>query len=85
MSSFQNSLKKFINSKYGDDEEYDLDDVIIHNSDIVLKANKMQYLLFDFEKEVSPGKYERVFKAIKMIKLIRIPKKDLTLTNFLNM
>ena len=51
MSSFQNSLKKFINSKYGDDEEYDLDDVIIHNSDIVLKANKMQYLLFlIFEK-----------------------------------
>lgn len=85
MSSFQNTLKKLVNSKYGDDEEYDLDDVIIHNSDIVLKANKMQYLLFDFEKEIAPGKYERVFKAIKMIKLIRIPKKELTLTNFLNM
>lgn len=85
MSSFQNTLKKLVNSKYGDDEDYDLDDVIIHNSDIVLKANKMQYLLFDFEKEIAPGKYERVFKAIKMIKLVRIPKKDLTLTNFLNM
>ena len=55
MSSFQNTLKKLVNSKYGDDEDYDLDDVIIHNSDIVLKANKMQYLLFDFEKEVAPG------------------------------
>lgn len=85
MSSFQNTLKKVINSKYGDEDSYDLDDVIIHNSDIVLKANKMQYLLFDFEKEVSPGRYERVFKAIKMIKLIRIPKKELSLTNFLNM
>lgn len=85
MSKFHNSMMKFMSSHYGDDDTYDMDDIIIHNSDIVIKNNKMQYLLFDFEKEVAPNKYERIFKAIKMIKLVRIPKKELTLTKFLNM
>lgn len=85
MSSFHNSIMKFMNNQYGDEDTYDMDDIIIHNSNIVLKQNKLQYLLFDFEKEVEPGKYERVFKAVKMIKLVRIPKKELTLSNFLNM
>ena len=85
MSKFHTSLLKQVSSHYGDDDTYDMNDIIIHNSDIVIKKNKMQYLLFDFEKEVSPGKYERVFKAIKLIKLIRIPKKDQSLTYFLNM
>lgn len=85
MSKFQNSMLKFVNSKYGDNDTYDMDDIRIIASDSVIKNNKMQYLLFDFEQEVSPGKYERIFKAIKMIKIERIPKKELTLSNFLNM
>lgn len=84
MSSFHDSIRKFSN-RYGDDDTYDMDDIIIHDSNIVIKQNKLQYLLFDFEKEIAPGTYERIFKAIKMIKLVRIPKKELTLSNFLNM
>ena len=57
VSKFQNSMLKFVNSKYGDNDTYDMDDIRIIASDSVIKNNKMQYLLFDFEQEVSPGKY----------------------------
>lgn len=72
-------MLKFVNSKYGDNDTYDMDDIRIIASDSVIKNNKMQYLLFDFEQEVSPGKYERIFKAIKMIKIERIPKKRINI------
>ena len=49
-------MLKFVNSKYGDNDTYDMDDIRIIASDSVIKNNKMQYLLFDFEQEVSPGK-----------------------------
>lgn len=83
--SFKENLLSVINSHFNDEDTYDMNDVIIHNSDQVIKNNCLEYLLFDFEKEVSPGEYTRIFKAVKLIKLVRIPKKDLTLASFLEM
>lgn len=83
--SFKDNFKTIIKSNYRDTEEYDLDDIIIHNTSIEIKNGKLKYLLFDFEKEISPGRYERVYKAIKLVKIKRVPKKDLTMASFLQM
>lgn len=83
--AFKDNFKTLIHSNYRDSEEYDMDDIIIHNTSIDIKNGKMQYLLFDFEKKVGRGQYEHVYKAIKLVKLKRIPKKDLTLGSFLQM
>lgn len=83
--SFNQNFKTILRTNYVDDEEYDMDDIIINNTSIEIKDDKLEYLLFDFEKKVSPTKYERVFKAIKLIKLKRIPKKDLGIGAFLEM
>lgn len=83
--SFKENLLSVINSHFNDEDTYDMNDIVIHNSDLVIKNNCLEYLLFDFEKEISPGEYTRIFKAVKLIKLVRIPKKDLTLASFLEM
>lgn len=83
--SFKDNFKTIVHSNYRDTENYDMDDIVIHNTSIEIKNGKLKYLLFDFEKEVSPGRYERVFKAIKLVKIKRVPKKDLTIGSFLQM
>lgn len=85
MSKFTDNIKTIVRSNYRDTEDYDMDDVIIHNTSIEIKNNRLQYLLFDFEREVSPGVYERVYKAIKLVKIKRVPKKDLAIASFLQM
>lgn len=83
--TFTQNFKTLLRSNYIDDEDFDMDDIIIHDTSIEIKDDKLQYLLFDFEKKVSPTKYERVFKAIKLVKLKRVPKKDLGLGGWLEM
>lgn len=83
--SFKDNFKTIVHSNYRDTETYDMDDIIIHNTSIETSKGKLQYLLFDFDKEVAPGVYEKVYKAIKLVKLKRIPKKDLTIATFLQM
>lgn len=83
--SFRDNFKTIIHDNYHDTETYDLDDIIINNTSIETQNGKLRYLLFDFEKEISPGQYERVYKAIKLVKIKRVPKKDLTLGSFLQM
>lgn len=83
--AFTQNFKTLLRSNYIDDEEFDMDDIIIHDTSIEVKDDKLQYLLFDFEKKVSPTKYERVFKAIKLVKIKRVPKKDLGLGGWLEM
>lgn len=68
-----------------DKDTYDMDDIIIRNTWIEFNGDKMAYLLFDFDREVQPGYYDHVFKAIKLVKIKRVPKKDLTLASFLQM
>ena len=82
--SFKSKLRTFVRSNY-EDEEFDMDDIIIHNTKIKLKKEQMEYLLFEFSKKVSPTEYEHVFKAIKLVKIKRVPKKDLTLSSYLDM
>lgn len=82
--SFKSKLRTFVRSNY-EDEEFDMDDIIIHNTQIKLKKEQMEYLLFEFSKKVSPTEYEHVYKAIKLVKIKRVPKKDLTLSSYLNM
>lgn len=84
MTSFKDHFKTIVRSNY-DDEEYDMDDIIIHNTSIELEKDLMKYLLFEFSKKVSPGKYKRVYKAIKLVKIKRVPKKDLALSSYLKM
>lgn len=67
------------------DDNYDMDDIHIHDSDIVIENDKLKYFLFKFDREVSPGVYEPVYKAIRLIKIKRIPKKDLALSKHLDM
>lgn len=67
------------------EEEFDFDDVVIHRTDIAIKNDELQYLLFDFSKKVGEDSYEHLYKAISLVKLKRIPKKDITLTAFLDM
>ena len=83
--SFNENFKTILRTNYIDDEEYDLDDIIIHNTSIEIKNEKMEYLLFDFEKKVGPMKYQRVFKAIKLVKIKRVPKKELGVGALLEM
>lgn len=75
--AFNQNFKTILKTNYEDDEDFDMEDIIIHNTSIEIKDEKLQYLLFDFEKKVAPNKYERVFKAIKLVKIKRVPKKDL--------
>ena len=84
MASFKDHFKTIVRSNY-DDEEYDMDDIIIHNTSIELEKDLMKYLLFEFSKKVSPTKYKRVYKAIKLVKIKRVPKKDLALSSYLKM
>ena len=84
------SFKDVMNSLLGqeeDDELYDMDDLVIKNTSIETKGGKLKYLLFEFEKEKKPGSgdYVHVYKAIKLVKIKRVPKKDLTLASFLQM
>lgn len=83
--SFKDNFKTIVHSNYRDTENYDMDDIIIHNTSIEINNGKLRYLLFDFEKEVAPGRYERIYKAIKLVKIKRVPKKDLTMASFLQM
>lgn len=83
--SFKDNFKTIVHSNYRDTENYDMDDIIIHNTSIEISNGKLKYLLFDFEKEIAPNKYERVYKAIKLVKIKRVPKKDLTIGSFLQM
>lgn len=84
------AFNNVLNSLFGrdeDDEAYDMDDIIIRNTSIEVKNGALQYLLFEFDKETKPGsgKYDHIYKAIKLVKLKRVPKKDLTLASFLQM
>lgn len=85
MSKFTDNLKTIVKSNYRDEESYDLDDIIIYNTRIEIKNNRLKYLLFDFDREIAPGVYERVYKAIKLVKIKRVPKKDLGIASFLQM
>jgi len=70
----------------GEDENYDFDDVVIHNTSVEIENGILKYLLFDFSRKVGPNnEYERIFKAINLVKLKRIPKKDIQLASFLEM
>lgn len=84
LSSFTNQFKTLVRSNY-DDEEYDMDDIIIHHTSIELEKNQMKYLLFEFSKKVSATKYQHIYKAIKLVKIKRVPKKDLGLNSYLKM
>lgn len=75
--AFNQNFKTILRTNYEDDEDFDMDDIIIHDTSIEIENEKLKYLLFDFEKKVAPNKYERVFKAIKLVKIKRVPKKDL--------
>lgn len=84
------AFNNVLNSLFGrdeDDETYDMNDIIIRNTSIDVKNGALQYLLFEFDKETKPGsgKYDHIYKAIKLVKLKRVPKKDLTLASFLQM
>lgn len=82
------SFKDKFASIYGiDDENYDMEDLIVNNTSVELEkgSDTLKYLLFDFSRETSPGRYEKIFKAIKLVKIKRIPKKDLAITSFLDM
>lgn len=76
---------KSITTQYQDNDTYDMDDIIIRNTWIEFDGNNMKYLLFDFDREVEPGYYDHVYKAIKLVKLKRVPKKDLAMGSFLQM
>lgn len=75
--AFNQNFKTILRTNYEDDEDFDMDDIIIHDTSIEIENEKLKYLLFDFEKKVAPNKYERVFKAIKLVKIKRVPNKDL--------
>lgn len=75
--TFNQNFKTILRTNYEDDEDFDMDDIIIHNTSIEIENERLKYLLFDFEKKVSNNKYERIFKAIKLVKIKRVPKKDL--------
>lgn len=82
MSKFSENFKKILKT---DNEDYDFDDIIIHNTSIEIDNGKLKYFLFDFSKKVGPNQYERIFKAINLVKLRRMPKKDIQLASFLEM
>ena len=84
MASFKDHFKTILQSNY-DDEEYDMDDIIIHHTSIELEKDMMKYLLFEFSKKISATEYKRVYKAIKLVKIKRVPKKDLGLSSYLKM
>lgn len=48
--TFTQNFKTLLRSNYIDDEDFDMDDIIIHDTSIEIKDDKLQYLLFDFEK-----------------------------------
>lgn len=68
-----------------DSGPYDMDDLIIRRTWIELDGNELKYLLFDFDRDVGNGLYDHVYKAIRLVKIKRVPKKDLTLATFLQM
>ncbi len=82
--SFTDTFKNIANF-HPDTDTYDMDDLIIHKTWIEFSGNQMKYLLFDFNREVADGMYDHVFKAVKLVKIKRVPKKDLTLGTFLQM
>lgn len=84
-ASWKEQFKTYLKSNYEDQEEYDLDDILIHHTSIQLEKEQLKYLLFEFSKKVSENQYQRVFKAIKLVKIKRVPKKDLGLSSYLNM
>lgn len=77
--SFKNILIR------GDTDSYNLDDLRIYASDIEGSGEHMEYLLYELEHEISPGCYQHLYKAVKLVKIKRVPKKDLTLGTFLQM
>ena len=86
--SFRESLRKlaFLNEKANmADDTYDMDDLLIRDEKVDVENGKLKYLLFEFDRDVGYGRYEKVYKAIKLVKIKRVPKKDLTLSSFLQM
>ncbi len=86
--SFREGLRKiaYLNEQVNlNDDVYDMDDLIIRDEKIDIHNGKLNYLLFEFDRDVGYGRYEKVYKAIKLVKIKRVPKKDLTLSSFLQM
>ena len=84
--SFRDGLRKLAYLKNSaETDEYDMDDLIICDEKIDIDGDKLNYLLFEFNRDTGYGRYEKVYKAIKMVKIKRVPKKDLTLSSFLQM
>ena len=86
--SFKEGLRKlaFLNDKANQgNDSYDMNDLLIRDEKVDLENGKLNYLLFEFDRDVGYGRYEKVYKAIKLIKIKRVPKKDLTLSSFLQM
>ena len=86
--SFKEGLRKlaFLNDKASQgSDSYDMNDLLIRDEKVDLENGKLNYLLFEFDRDVGYGRYEKVYKAIKLIKIKRVPKKDLTLSSFLQM
>lgn len=83
--SFKDSFKSIIR-RDNDSDTYDMDDLIIKKTWIEFDGKNLKYLLFDFYRKVNNrDAYDHVYKAIKLVKLKRIPKKDLSLGTFLQM
>lgn len=86
--SFRDGLRKiaYLNEQTNlNDDVYDMDDLIIRDEKVDIRNGKLNYLLFEFDRDVGYGRYEKVYKAIKLVKIKRVPKKDLTLSSFLQM
>lgn len=66
-------------------EKINTDDIRIRDSSIQIQGNTMNYLLYEFERKTDSGRFETIYKAIRLIKIKRVPKKDLTLGTFLQM
>ena len=83
--SFSSNIRALIHGDGYDSETYNMNDIQIQNTSIQVNKGKLEYLLFEFDKEIKPGVYEHLYKAIKLVKIKRVPKKDLTLASFLQM
>ena len=48
--AFNQNFKTILRTNYEDDEDFDMDDIIIHDTSIEIENEKLKYLLFDFDK-----------------------------------
>ena len=62
--SFKEGLRKlaFLNDKANQgNDSYDMNDLLIRDEKVDLENGKLNYLLFEFDRDVGYGRYEKVY------------------------